>query len=112
MDVKAPLDDAAYARCAGVFVPVSIIKKSIEVLTRAPIPAVFRCTVVPSLLAEGDIYRLAEELKDLCPLDTVPSLTLQNFNPVDPMEPAFKDVRPFTEEALTRMQDGVNRILD
>ena len=111
MDVKAPLDDASYERCAGVYVPVSIIEKSIEVVTRADIPHMFRCTVVPSLLDEGDVYRLAQQLKDLCPPDRVPSLTLQNFNPADPMEPAFKDVRPFTGEALARMQDGVNRIL-
>ena len=114
MDVKAPLNDAAYARCAGVFVPASIIKESIEVLMAAGVPSVFRCTVTPTLLAESDVYLLAEQLKDLGavrPAASVPSLTLQNFNPADPMEPALKNVKPFTEEALSRMQDNVNRIL-
>jgi len=114
MDVKAPLDDAAYARCAGVFVPVSIIKESIEVLMAGGVASVFRCTVTPTLLAESDVYLLAEQLKDLGavrPAGSAPSFTLQNFNPADPMEPALKNVKPFTEEALSRMQDNVNRIL-
>ena len=116
MDVKAPLDDAAYALCAGVYVPASIIKKSIEVLVGADVPSVFRCTVTPTLLAESDVCLLAEQLADLRPAGpagsvTTLSLTLQNFNPADPMEPTLKDVKPFTEEALSRMQHQVNRIL-
>ena len=116
MDVKAPLDDAAYARCAGVFVPVSIIKESIEVLMAADVTSTFRCTVTPTLLAESDVYLLAEQFKDLVAEyrfgpETGASLTLQNFNPADPLDPAFKNVKPFTEEALSRMQDRVNRIL-
>ena len=116
MDVKAPLDDDTYARCAGVFVPTSIIKESIKVLMAAGAPYVFRCTVTPTLLAESDVYLLAEHLKDLwheyrSGPETAASLNLQNFNPADPMEPTLKDVKPFTEEALSRMQDQVNRIL-
>jgi len=111
MDLKAPLDEAAYERCAGVFVPVSIIEKSIKVIATAGIPHLFRCTVVPSLLTEDDIYRLAEELKNLLGPHTAPSLTLQNFDPTDPLEPALKNVDPFTEETLSQMQERVNRIL-
>ena len=116
MDIKAPLDDAAYRRCAGVYVPVSIIKKSIEVLMAADVPSVFRCTVTPTLLAESDVCLMAEQLVDLCPAGlsgsgAAPSLTLQNFNPANPMEQSLKDVKPFTEETLCRMQDQVNRIL-
>ncbi|MDY6989169.1 MAG: anaerobic ribonucleoside-triphosphate reductase activating protein [Thermodesulfobacteriota bacterium] len=112
MDVKAPLDEATYERCAGVFLPVSIIEKSIEVITTAGVPHLFRCTVVPSLLAEDDIYRLADELKTLVAPHGAPSLTLQNFDPTDPFEPALKDVEPFTKETLSRMQERVNHILD
>jgi len=116
MDVKAPLDDSMYARCAGVYVPVSIIKKSIEVLVAADVTSVFRCTVVPSLLAESDIYHLAEQLRGLSTktpssLTTAPPLCLQNFNPADPLETALKNVQPYTEQDLARMQDEVNRIL-
>jgi pyruvate formate lyase activating enzyme len=116
MDVKAPLDDSIYARCAGVYVPVSIIKESIQVLMSADVPCVFRCTVTPTLLAESDVYLLAEELKIMRTQEGFggkagPSLTLQNFNPADPMEPDLKKIKPWTEEALARMQDAVNHIL-
>ncbi|MBW1741444.1 MAG: hypothetical protein JRJ42_09990, partial [Deltaproteobacteria bacterium] len=40
------------------------------------------------------------------------SLTLQNFNPADPLDPALKDVKPFTEEAFSRMQEEVDRIME
>ena len=116
MDVKAPLDDDTYARCAGVFVPTSIIKESIKVLMATGVSSVFRCTVTPTLLEEQDVCLLAEQLKDLrheyrSGPETAASLTLQNFNPADPMELTLKDVKPFTEETLSRIQDRVNRIL-
>lgn len=110
MDVKAPLDDPIYARCAGVYVPVDIIKQSIEVLATADIDSIFRCTVPPSLLAEPDVYRMAEDLKGLGAGRPV-SFTLQNFNPADPLDPALKEIKPFTGEVLSRMQEEVNRIL-
>jgi pyruvate formate lyase activating enzyme len=117
MDVKAPLDDPPYARCAGVSVPVSIIKESIKVLMAGGVASVFRCTVTPTLLATDDIYRLAEQLLGFRPSlpglseSDPPALTLQNFNPADPLEPGLRNVKPYTNEALARMQDQVNRIL-
>jgi len=107
MDVKAPLDDAAYSRCAGVYVPAEIITKSIEVLVKGTASSTFRCTVTPTLIDEADIYRLAEGLKE----KGAPALTLQSFNPADPMEPDLRDVKPFTPEVLDHMQTEVNRIL-
>jgi len=110
MDVKAPLEEAAYERCAGVYTPISIIEKSIEVVAASDISSIFRCTVVPSLLAEEDVYRLAEQIKDMAGPDKPPSLILQNFDPADTMETSLQDVRPHTDKTLSRMQDTVNRI--
>ena len=116
LDVKAPLDDTTYSRCAGVYIPVEIVRKSIEVIMKRAVPWTFRCTVTPSLLAEEDVYRLARELRALWSEyvnnpEAVPALTLQNFNPADPMEPALRDVKPFSPEVLTHLQTEVNRIL-
>jgi len=116
MDVKAPLNDAAYARCAGVYVPAEIIRKSVEVIMKRAVPSTFRCTVVPSLLTEEDVYDLARDLREMraeyAPTSNVrPTLTLQNFNPADPMEPALKEVKPLPYETLARLQAEVNRIL-
>ncbi|MDY6952433.1 MAG: hypothetical protein SWE60_13045, partial [Thermodesulfobacteriota bacterium] len=111
MDVKAPFDEAAYERCAGVSVPVSIIERSIQIITEAGVPHLFQCTVIPSLLSEDDIYRLAEELKTLVGSHGTSSLTLQDFDPTAPLEPALKEIEPFSKETLSRMQERVNRIL-
>lgn len=116
MDVKAPLDDSIYAKCAGVYVPVSIIRESINVLMAGTVPYVLRCTVTPSILAGSDVYCLAEQLKDLrsehpLNLTTGPPLSLQNFNPADPLDPELKNVQPYTDQALGLMQKEVNRIL-
>ena len=91
----------------GVYVPAEIIAKSIEVLVKGTVSSTFRCTVTPTLLDEEDVYRLAQELKE----KGAEALSLQNFNPADPMEPDLKDVKPFTPEVLDHMQAEVNRIL-
>ncbi len=116
MDVKAPLDDVAYRRCAGVFVPVDIIKESIKVIMATGVPCVFRCTVVPSLLSESDVCLLARQLKDLRPEGLssptpAPSLTLQNFSPADPVDTGLKDVEPFNVDELARLQAEVDEII-
>lgn len=114
MDVKAPLDDESYERCAGVYVPAGIIMESIEVIMAAGIDAVFRSTVCPSLLSEADVYTVAGQLKGLGTARAAgpaPALVLQNFSPSDTMDPALKEVQPYTQEDLSRMQDEVDRIL-
>ena len=114
MDVKAPLDDNAYARCAGVYVPTSLIRASIQAIMASGIPCAFRCTVVPTLLSADEIRQLAGQIKALafeCNPTARPILTLQNFNPADPMDPALKEVKPYDEEVLGRTQTEVNAIL-
>ena len=116
MDVKAPLEDEIYARCAGVYVPVSIIRESIRVLMTGDLHCEFRCTVTPALLSESEVYLLAETLKSLrkgghSGRKGDVSFTLQNFNPADPMEADLKDTKPFADEVFARMKDTVNRII-
>jgi pyruvate formate lyase activating enzyme len=116
MDLKAPLNDAAYEHCAGVFVPAEIITKSIEVLARSGMSSTFRCTVTPTLLGEEDVCLLAENLRDILSRHFAgpgasPGLILQNFNPADPLEAELRAVKPFPPEILARMQAEVDRIL-
>jgi pyruvate formate lyase activating enzyme len=105
MDVKSPLNEIQYSRCAGVPVNLEKVKESIEWLKRERLPYEFRITVVPTLVKEEDIYLLARELRNSS------HLTLQNFNPSDPLDPRLKDVKPYTESDLIRIQEEVNRIL-
>jgi len=61
--------------------------------------------VVPSLHKEGDLRRLAHQLQG------ARGLTLQNYNPQDPLDPSFREVRPYDDEWIKRMQQEVSRIL-
>lgn len=106
MDVKSPLNEIQYSRCAGVPVNLSKIRETINWLRDGNLPYEFRITVVPTLLTEEDLYLLARELrKSSC-------LTLQNFNPSDPLDPTYKNVKPYQEFELKRIQERVTEILN
>lgn len=116
MDVKAPLDDLLYERCAGVYMPVEIIKRSLTILAGgSDVSAVLRCTACPSLLEPDRIRRLAEDIGTLwsgvARSPDPPRLILQEFIPDDPMAPALKEVAPYSDEALSRMQAQIDAIL-
>ena len=105
MDVKAPLEEIAYARLTGVPVDIKAIKKSIDVIRKSSIERIFRITVVPEMLTEEDIYRLAE---DLYPLNT---LVLQQFSPENTLDSKLKHERPWPQEKLEQVQRDVNQLL-
>ena len=105
MDVKAPLEEVSYRRAAGGAVNLERIKESIALLIEGRVEYQFRITVVPSLHKEGDLRRLAHQLQG------ARGLTLQNYNPQDPLDPSFREVRPYDDEWIKRMQQEVSRIL-
>ena len=105
MDVKGPLDAARYARYAGVPVNLSDILEAINLIKEGTVPYEFRLTVVPGLINEDDIIELAEQLTGSR------KLTLQNFNPHDPLDPGLKNIKPYDDKALKRLQYRVSEII-
>ena len=105
MDVKAPLDEIRYSKCAGVPVNLKDIRESISLLKGGTVPYEFRVTVVPSLLKEDDIIELAKQLA------RADKLTIQNFNPSDTLDTNLKHVKPYNEDELKRIQDRVSKII-
>ena len=105
MDIKAPLDSRSYSRCAGVSVDISAIRESISVLASEGIDYTFRMTAVPTLLTEEQVYEAALQLVG------TRRLLLQDFNPSDPLSPELREVKPFGEMRLQRMQGRVDAIL-
>lgn len=105
MDVKAPLNQESYSNCCGVSVDLKNIKGSIDLLRKTFISYEFRVTVVPTLLKKEDLLTLANELKGS------ERLTLQNFNPENPLDPDLKNVKPYTDQEIKEMQEEVNKIL-
>ena len=105
MDVKGPLDEIRYSRCAGVPVKLRNIRESIALLKDGAIPYEFRVTVVPGLLDKDAIQEMAKQL--VC----VDKFTIQGFNPSDPLNPKLRDVKPYNEEELEDLRGDVSKIL-
>ncbi|MBN2467730.1 MAG: anaerobic ribonucleoside-triphosphate reductase activating protein [Deltaproteobacteria bacterium] len=105
MDVKAPLDPLPYSRAIGVSADLEKIRKSIELIQSSSIEVIFRMTVVPGMISEEDIYRVA---KDLYPAK---KFVLQQFSPENPLDHRLKKVSPWPQEQLERVQHAVNQIL-
>jgi len=98
MDVKAPLTQDKYERCAGCPVDLSAIQESIELLTKSGIPHEFRMTIVPGLHTEEDIVAWARQFDHSCS-----HLTLHNFNPRTTLDVLFEKKQGFTPEIFSRM---------
>jgi pyruvate formate lyase activating enzyme len=106
MDVKAPLDAEAYSKVAGVPIAIDKINESISFLIHSGLDCYFRTTVVPAFHGEEDLLLMARQLSGAS------SLTLQNFNPEDPLDPALRGGQAYTEEWLARVQERITSILE
>jgi pyruvate formate lyase activating enzyme len=105
MDVKAPLDREAYARCSGVSVDLDDILESVHLIKASGLPYEFRTTVAPTFLHEEDLIRLAHQIKG------ARKLTLQHFSPVHTLDPRCRTIAPYPENRLRAMQAAVDAIL-
>lgn len=75
MDIKGPLDDESYRRCAGVPISIPRIRKSMEFLLSGQVKGEFRTTVIPEWHTSPILARMASELKQ------APKWTHQEFRP-------------------------------
>lgn len=98
MDVKAPLSEPLYERCAGVKPPLAEIKESIEIIMAEGTSYQFRTTIVPRLLGIEDVLNLAKQLRG------AKDYKLQNFNPGTALNPAFQNEIPFEYSTFRELQ--------
>lgn len=105
MDVKAPLNPLSYRRSAGLSVDIASISKSIEILKRGRVDYQFRMTVVPQLHSEEEIRALGGQLR------VGRRLTLQNFNPENPLDPSFQHMIPYDPNVLREMESRVQEMV-
>jgi len=108
MDLKGPLEKERYSAIAGVTLKeedLAAIQASIDLLLWGTIDSEFRTTVVPSLLPEEEIYRMAQTLQG------ARRYTLQNFSPLDPLDPTLRQLAPMEAKDLKRMQERVNEVI-
>jgi pyruvate formate lyase activating enzyme len=104
MDVKAPLDPFHYSRVTGLSFNLTPILESIEILKRGKVAHEFRMTVVPGLHEEKDIKNLGGQLR------AGQRLTLQNFNPENPLDPSLKNISPYDPRVLKKIEKEVQEM--
>lgn len=100
MDVKAPLVQALYDRCAGVPVDLAAVEKSIALLQQGGIAHEFRMTVCPALHSPADVRAWAARLS----ASPASRLHLQNFRPLTTLDPRFESEEGFAPDAFARLQ--------
>ena len=98
MDVKAPLDQEKYSRCAGLPVKMDNIHRSIELIRNSDVNHEFRMTVLPRFHTEADIIEWKQFFGDDC------TLKLQNFNPATTLDPALQQEKGFDPDTFSSLQ--------
>lgn len=105
LDIKAPLEEEAYARSVGVdnkyiLYILERVKESIKIIMNSGIDYEFRTTVVPTLHTEEDIEKIAKFIK------RAKKYALQNFSAQgEILDPKFKNIKPYDTETLNKMRD-------
>jgi len=100
MDLKAPLEPAAYAALAGVPVGLELIRASLDIIGRSGLPHRFRTTYVPGLHDPASIGRLRAAVPAGSPF------VLQGFDPRRVLDPALKSVAAPSAELILRLGGG------
>jgi pyruvate formate lyase activating enzyme len=102
MDVKAPLNEPAYARAAGRPVDVGRVRASLELLRSGDAPYELRTTLWPAWHGERELGDMARELAG------ARAWTLQAVDPAAAWNPeALGAGRPYTARELARLQAEV-----
>ncbi|HUT33895.1 MAG TPA: anaerobic ribonucleoside-triphosphate reductase activating protein [Planctomycetota bacterium] len=104
LDIKAPLDER-YSAAAGVPVDPEAVRATIGLLRSRGIEHEFRTTVVPGLHCARDIIEIARELG---PAET---LVLQQFAPLNCIDPAYQELRPFSRDQLRDMASAATEFV-
>lgn len=96
MDIKAPL--AKYPLLAGrPDLDPAPLEQSVALLRAGSVPTEFRTTVVPGLLDDADIAAIARWLQG------APRYVLQQFRPLNTLDPALRRAIPYPPERLHAM---------
>jgi pyruvate formate lyase activating enzyme len=106
MDVKAPLVQEQYNRCAGVTVDLDRIRTSISIIKESGVEHEFRMTVLPLFHSEKDIADWAATLNSRTE-NCLSDLKLQNFNPRSTLDVTLAVEKPFPAEIFTRLQESL-----
>ena len=103
MDLKT--DPERYEGCIAGRCDSSALLTSMRVIMDSELDYEFRTTCVKPLVTPDTVECIARLIQGCR------RYTLQPFNPRETLDPAFKDLHPFGEKTMARMQKRVNEIL-
>jgi pyruvate formate lyase activating enzyme len=106
MDVKAPLVQEQYNRCAGVAVDLDQIRKSIGLIKESGVEHEFRMTVLPRFHSPADVTVWAATLNRSA-FDRQSRLKLQNFNPRSTLDKTMAAEKSFPADIFAGLQERV-----
>jgi len=92
MDLKTSLEK--YPLAAGKQVNVENILESIDLIRHLGVPCEFRTTCVPGIVEKTDIEEITRMVGRGC------MYTLQQFQPVNTLDPNYAEIVPYSEEEL------------
>ena len=104
MDIKGPLD-GRYSKAAGVPVDLDAIRESIGIVMAAGLPYEFRTTVCPPVLCHDDVVDTARVIQG------AELFVLQQFRPVDCLDPEFEKIKPYREGELDGMAEAARKFV-
>jgi pyruvate formate lyase activating enzyme len=97
MDIKASPE--RYPEVVQRNVKVEDVRLSAEIVRTFGVEYMFRTTVVPGLVEEEDIAKIANWL------DGAKIFQIQQFSPLNTLDPEYAKIKPFAPDRLQRMAD-------
>ncbi|MCD6473228.1 anaerobic ribonucleoside-triphosphate reductase activating protein [Candidatus Aerophobetes bacterium] len=107
MDIKSPLIWEKYREAAGINSKELFerVKQSVRLLLKSKVEYEFRTTVVPGLLTEEDIIKIAEQIEG------TKKYALQQFIPNKSLQEDYKHIKPYSLEELEKIKERVKNFL-
>jgi len=96
MDLKAPLTSEDYRRVVQRDVDTERVRASIRLIMESGIPHEFRITVVPTLIGEDELRRMAPALEG------AQKVAIQNFKPDLCLSKKLRSISPYMPEELDK----------
>lgn len=101
VDYKGPFEKYhQYTGQAPSFKLQASIKRTIKMLLDSGIDFELRTTVVPTLHTKGDLIQMAKDIGELMTSEWQIKWFLQQFRPVNCLDPKFKGVKPYKPDIM------------
>jgi pyruvate formate lyase activating enzyme len=97
VDIKAA--SGRYPEVTRSKIDPADVARSVRIVRESGLRHIFRTTVVPGLVGDEDILKIAEWLSGS------PLYQLQQFSPVSTLDPDYGRIRPFSPAEIQRLAD-------